>query len=500
MIRWIIFFCVGFAVSSHTAEKTGSETKQEADMEFIVLGDIHYFSKRPLAQERMRALRQDLSGKGIVPDMICQLGDIIENQEGSSPVSNAEGARQWEEALKDIKDVFPDTPFLISLGNHDWYGDNSWFGGKENLCRYPVSFLEKELGSSLNGQLFYSFRLHDSLFLFTNHVGMNSGMDQEQRKWLQKSLAAADANPAIRYVWAFGHCGLWNVNYFRFNENAELLPLFAESRKLKAYFTGHVHRNNMSVYRMPGKNPVFQVVTTGLEADSEGISQKERFLTLNPPPSFRGYTAFPESCPSYCRITVSENGIRLRYEKIGGETIAEIRYKNPEQICEVKLDGKKVSHSLPAEAKKLKLHLYPYFPERIFKQEKTPMVLFNGHPAGAIIRNSSTWHVNNFSYALELPPEFLKKINTIEFTNPNKESFLIRDCQLEAIDKNGVSHFSELYPAVISAGNHKNIYMNLGLVHPEHGILHSSLEYNIPDELIQDFPLDASIKIQLKYQ
>lgn len=53
---------------------------------------------------------------------------------------------------------------------------------------------------------------------------------------------------------------------------------------------------------------------------------------------------------------------------------------------------------------------------------------------------------------------------------------------------------------VISAGDHRNIYMNFGLIHPEYGILHSSLEYNAPDEIIRDFPLEAPIKIQLKYQ
>lgn len=498
MKHWFVFFMIGFAAVSYAGQVTGSH--RETEMDFIVIGDIHYFGRHARTQERMRALCGDLKNKGITPDLICQLGDVIENQSGSSPVSGEEGARQWREALKDIKTVFPDTPVLICTGNHDWYGNHSWFGGKENLQRYLIPFLEKELDSSLNGQLFYSFRFRDSLFLFTNHVGMDSGMDLEQRKWLTKNLMAADANPAVRHVWAFGHCGLWNVNYFRFNENAELLPLFAESRKLKAYFTGHVHQNNISVRKEPGKHPVLQAVAAGFSPDNEGIPQKERFLTLNPPPSFRGYTAFPESCPSYCRVTVNNGKIRIRYEKIGGETIAEIIYEDPGRIQDAGKTEQSVSHTLPSEAKGLKLHLYPYFPERFLKQKETPEVIFNGYSAGKVPRNSATWHVNHFRYTLELPPGLLKKVNTIEFTNPNRESFLIRDCQLEAIDRQGVSHFSELYPMVISAGDHRNIYMNFGLIHPEYGILHSSLEYNAPDEIIRDFPLEAPIKIQLKYQ
>ena len=482
------------------------EAEEKREMEyketcFVVIGDIHYFNAHASAQERMRALREDLRKKKFAPDLICQVGDVIENQEGSDPVSGEEGARQWRAALKDIKEVFPGVPFLIAAGNHDWYGNNSWFGGWENLKRYLLPFLEKELGAPLNGQTFYSLRCGDSLFLFTNHVGMNAGMDVEQREWLKKSLAAADANPAIRHVWGFGHCGLWNVNYVRFNENAELLPVFAASRKLKGYFTGHVHRNNITVWRTPGGNPVLQAVAAGFCPESAGVVQEARFLTLNPPPSARAYAAFPESCPSYCVVAVRGEEIRLRFEKIGGPCIADIRYKTPHRIEELAMmPGKQVQQTLPKEIRKLRLHLYPYFPERFLPHGKNPEIRFNGVSAGMVARNAAAWHVNHFRYAVELPPELLKKSNTLEITNPGREFFLIRDCQLEAVDSTGVSHFSALYPKVISAGSHRNIYMNFGLLHPECGILHSSLEYNVPDELIEDFPIDEPVRIKLEYQ
>ena len=110
---------------------------------FAVIGDIHYFNAHASAQERMRALREDLRKKKFAPDLICQVGDVIENQEGSDPVSGEEGARQWLAALRDIKEVFPDIPFLITPGNHDWYGNNTWFGGSENLKRYLLPFLDR---------------------------------------------------------------------------------------------------------------------------------------------------------------------------------------------------------------------------------------------------------------------------------------------------------------------------------------------------------------------
>ena len=92
MKHWFVFFMIGFAAVSYAGQVTGSH--REAEMDFIVIGDIHYFSKHSRTQERMRALCGDLKNKGITPDLICQLGDVIENQSGSSPVSGGEGARQ----------------------------------------------------------------------------------------------------------------------------------------------------------------------------------------------------------------------------------------------------------------------------------------------------------------------------------------------------------------------------------------------------------------------
>lgn len=469
-------------------------------MEFVVIGDLHYFRPSGDIREKMRAFRQDMERKRIRPEWICSLGDVIENQRGPSPVSGAEGVRQWTAALKDIGQVFPEVPFLIVPGNHDWYGNNTWFGGRPNLDRFWAPFMEKQLGSSLNGKLFASFRHGDVLCLLVNHVGMDAGQDAEQRKWLRKTLAAADANPAVRHVFAFGHCGLWNVNYFRFNENAELLPVFAESKKLRGYFAGHVHRNSLTVYRVPEKNPVLQAIVSGLFADGEGQVQEGRLLLLNPPESARGYAAIPPSCPAYCRVTVRDAEVRLRYEAIGGETLLDVVYSDPDSLRENKRVRPELRGDLPAKTVRLKLHLYPYFPERFLRSAGTPSVRFNGKDAGAVPGNASAWHVNHFRYTVELPPESLRLENTVEFTNPNREGWLVRDCQLEAVDADGISHFSELYPKLISVGDHRNIYLNFGLVHPESGVLHSSLEYNAPDEVIQDFPVDGPVRFRLKFR
>ena len=138
--------------------------------------------------------------------------------------------------------------------------------------------------------------------------------------------------------------------------------------------------------------------------------QEARFLTLNPPPSARAYAAFPESCPSYCVVVVNGEEIRLRFEKIGGPCIGEIRYKTPGRIEELSMmPGKRLPQALPKEVKRLRLHLYPYFPERFLPHGKDPEIRFNGVPAGMVARNAATWHVNHFRYAVELPPELMAR-------------------------------------------------------------------------------------------
>ena len=72
MKHWFVFFMIGFAAVSYAGQVTGSH--RETEMDFIVIGDIHYFGRHARTQERMRALCGDLKNKGITPDLICQLG------------------------------------------------------------------------------------------------------------------------------------------------------------------------------------------------------------------------------------------------------------------------------------------------------------------------------------------------------------------------------------------------------------------------------------------
>ncbi len=470
-------------------------------MILVAVGDFHYFSEEGKAGAHLRAMRDDLARKKIVPDVIAQLGDVIENQRGPAPVPLEEGAAQWQFSLADIKEVFPDTPFLIAPGNHDWYGGDSWYGGGGNLRQHLVPFLEKELQCSLKGFLFYHVRVGGDLLIFLNHEGMESGMDAEQHRFLARMLEGAEGNPAIRNVWCFAHCGLWNVNYCRFQEHARLRPYFTRCRKLRACFAGHVHQNNISVWNAPGENPIVQAVTAGLKIEwPREVPQEACHNILQPPPSVRQYAGIPTACPSYCVVDTEAEEMVLRYEAIGGDTIAEIHYQADGTPGRIWRQAPAVDHSLPEEPVLVKFHYYAYFPERHLRRTASPEVFFNGVPVGKLHTEGGSWHLSECRCFIELPPEKLQKVNTIRITNPMPERFVLRDMDLAVTDRNGRVCYSSLYPKVPVAGDPAGIYMDYGLIHPGVGILGSALEKNVPMELMEIFAPGEEMSLTFSFE
>lgn len=469
-------------------------------MIFAVLGDLHYFAEGGNAGAYLRTMKEDLARKNIVPDLIVQLGDVIENQQGPQPVPLAEGARQWRLSLQDIKTVFPETPFLITPGNHDWYGGDSWFGGGGNLRQYLVPFLEKELQGSLKGKLFFHVRAGADLLIFLNHEGMEPGMDAEQRRFLARILAGAEANPAVRNIWCFAHCGLWNVNYCRFQEHRDLLPFFTRCRKFRGYFAGHVHQNNISVRNAPGEVPILQAVAAGLKTDFNGVPLEAQQLILQPPPSVRQWAVIPESCPSYCLIRTGEEGIELTYEAIGGSTIARVDYRADGQPGAVVRTAPEADRSLPPDPVRARLYYYAYFPERHLRRTDAPELLFNGVSAGRFRTDRGSWHTDVRRDFLELPAAGLGQVNDFTLLNPMKEVFVVRDLFLEVLDRSGKIFYSRLCPKVLVSGKPDGIYMDCGLIHPDRGMLGSSLEENIPDEVLETVPPGETISFRLAFE
>ncbi|MFA6716520.1 MAG: metallophosphoesterase [Victivallaceae bacterium] len=469
---------------------------------FLFLGDLHYKPPEYKTAKMLRAITEDLKRKGYKIDFVCHVGDLIENQNGSKPISDEAGAKQWKYALTDIKKVF-EVPFFMCPGNHDWYGNNSWFGGKNNIQKYFLPFVASQTGKSTNEKPFYAFRWKDSYFLFTNHEGFDTGWDIEQRKWLKKSLAYADENPAIKHVFIFGHPNLWNLNYMRFNENHALLKIISGCKKVDAYFTGHTHFNNASVWRFKNGTGILQISGSPHLSKNSLTALGETELVLNPPPSQRGYTKGFGYLNAYYLVSVGKNEVNVILERIGKGKIWEFSWSRPGDIREKLFLARKLTRELAENELKdiveARFCFFNWFPETILPAAKPVEVFFNGHSLGALPVNSRSWAVNHHKSFIPIPNELVKLKNRISISNPNREQFAIRDCFLEVKLKDGRKAYSLLCPEVLIAGDWKNMYLNFGLSHPGYGTIYSSLEVNVPEEMIKNYKLDENISFDLQF-
>ncbi|NLE67363.1 MAG: hypothetical protein GX608_08075 [Lentisphaerae bacterium] len=472
---------------------------------FLFLGDAHYHAPTWRSAERVRAIAEDVRRKGYAPDFVAHVGDLIENQEAGRPVSNEAGAQEWRYALADVKQAFA-MPFFMALGNHDWYGGGTWFGGRDNIEAYYFPFMEKELGKPLHGKPFFSFRWKHAYFLFVNHIGFDEGLDREQRAWLRKSLAYAERNPAIERVFVIGHPVLWNLDFVRFNENHGLLDIIRSCKKVDAYLCGHTHHNSASVWAFGPDHRLLQV--NGCPLGSSGNSEAllpigQRALILNPPPAARGYTKGFRELDAYFVVSVAKEGVTVALERIGGDCVWEFGWVQPGVIEEKRFLGRPAEHALSREQlggiSRARLHLLPYVPE-VIRPECAPLdILLNGKKVAELPRRSGGWEISRSRDAFPVPPECIRLENTVAVTNPNREQFAIRDAYLEVELASGETVLTPVCPNVLFAGDWRDLYMEFGLSHPGAGVLHSSVEVNIPEELIRCTSLGDPIMFRLDF-
>ena len=458
---------------------------------FVVIGDVHYCNvddQGDPAEARMERLAADLKAKKFDFDFVIQVGDLVNCQTGYTPRAMSECHAEWRHAISEVKRLFPDKPFFTTPGNHDWYGGDSWQGGLPCIKEHYVPFMERELGAPLNGLPFFTFRHGECLFVFLNHVGMYVGFDIEQRNMLEKALAAAERNPAVARVFAVSHPELWNVDYFRFNENATLLPLFMKAKKFDAYFSGHVHMNNVTARKNDYNMALRQVCVAGTWPPvKEG---PDRFhavprLDLNPGPATRIFADHPDDVESYTVVTASRDSVRLRFEAVGGGCIGEYEWRGPYEVKAVKPAAPRFSHEMPAKVERARLYLQYVFVDRVLGAAPAPRVRVNGRDVGELKRKYAAFEVNWGRFFLELPPEIVRESNTVEIENPSGERFLVRDLSIMAAGGDGAEHFTPVHPKVLSFGDWRHFYMGFGLVHIGCGILHSGVDFNIAQELIE---------------
>lgn len=458
---------------------------------FLVIGDLHYGNaddRGDPAEARAQRLADDVRRKGIGYDFVIQVGDLVNCQTGRTPRCLAECHAEWRHAIREVKRLFPDKPFLTTPGNHDWYGGDSWQGGLPCIKAHYIPFMERELGQSMNGLPLTAFRFNDCLFVFLNHLGMHRGFDVETRRLADKALTAAERDPSVARVFAVSHPQLWNVDYFRFHENATLLPRFLRARKFDAYFSGHVHMNRVTARKNDFGFALRQVCAAGTWPPvDEGPSRFRAVptLTLNPAPSVRLFEDRPADVQSYTVVAASREKVNMRFEAVGGDTLGEYEWSGPYETRAVQPAAARWRADRPARVVQASLCYFPYVVDRVLGGVEMPRVRVNGRDVGTLACNQSFFHTNWGRFALEIPPGLVRDVNVVEIANPSGVRFLLRDLAIRAVDADGAEHFTPVHGKVLAFGDPAGFYMGFGLAHDWDGILHSEVGMNVPGELIE---------------
>lgn len=469
---------------------------------FLFLGDLHYNPPQYATSRIVEAIATDIKNKGYQIDFICHTGDLVEIQEDYRPLSVAKGREQWEFALKHVKKIF-NLPFFMCPGNHDWYG-NTWFGGKQNIEEMFLPFISRELGRDIN-KPFYSFRWSNSYFIFLNHYGFDKGWDIEQERFLEKSLSYAEESPFIKHVFIFGHPYLWNLDHFRFNEHYIYLKKISKYKKVDAYFCGHTHHNTASVWNFGKDRKFIQISASPLGHDKELIipEEGEKRLVLNPPPSRRGYLRRYGPANGYFLVTVNNNRVTVGFDIIGGERVWEFYWTKPGEIIEIKAPAESKKSFLRQEdigtITEAKLYLFPYTPEVFLPRKNELKLFFNGKEIG-ILPRATNWGGWGGTVFVNVPPSLIKMKNKIVIPNPFGEAFGLKDLCLWVRLKDGREVLTEVYPYVLFSVPWKQIYMDFGLSHPTCGVLGSSIEENVPEELIRSVKPGQPVSFELEFR
>ena len=491
---------------TRTYDWAGAPRAEGPVTRFLVIGDLHYGNaddNGDPAEARAQRLADDVKRKKIAFDFVIQVGDLVNCQTGATPRCLAECHAEWAHAIREVKRLFPDKPFLTTPGNHDWYGGDSWQGGLPCIKAHYIPFMERELGQPMNGLPLTAFRFNDCAFIFLNHLGMHRGFDIETRRLADRALTAAERDPSVARVFAVSHPQLWNVDYFRFHENATLLPRFLRAKKFDAYFSGHVHENSVTARRNDFGFALRQICAAGTWPPVDEGPKRFRAvptLTLNPAPSVRLFEDHPADVQSYTVVSASRAKVDVRFEAVGGGILGAYAWTGPYETKAVMPAAPRGRTDRPSRIVRASLCYFPYVVDRILGPFEKPRVRVNGRDVGEIACNQSFFHTNWGRFALDLPPECVQDANTVEVVNPSGLRFLLRDLAIRAVDADGVAHFTPVYGKVLAFGDPAGFYMGFGLAHDWDGILHSDVSLNVPDELVEKVvPPTAGRMIRLRF-
>jgi predicted phosphodiesterase len=206
----------------------------------VLIADIHKGQdkteegKHQKLSSRALSLLKYLVGhcnKDIQPEFVVQLGNLIEDEDAEEDAENYDSVMDALRALT--------MPLHVLVGDCD----------QVNLD------IKKQRKSLKHPQLYYSFDSGAFHFVVlfssaTNHSDIH--VDQPQRKWLEADLAATDKQTILFIHHPIDDQDMSGNYWYEKNpeqcfveERVELRDMLSRTGKVRAVFSGHVHRNNL---------------------------------------------------------------------------------------------------------------------------------------------------------------------------------------------------------------------------------------------------------------
>lgn len=217
-----------------------------ADFRFAVIGDTRDDSEDGINVKIMKAILDKIKLEGV--DFILVTGDMITGS--SKSAAHISRLKKWKGVIERYE-----IPFYISMGNHEVESEMS-----ENIARSVFEMPQN--GPEGLKELAYSFDYKNAHFIAIDTAMFSSfhSIGQAQLNWLKWDLEKN--NKSIIFI--FGHDPAYPVYNHRGSsldkyavQRDELWGVFKQNR-VSAYFCGHEHLYNRSVY-----DGIYQIITGG---------------------------------------------------------------------------------------------------------------------------------------------------------------------------------------------------------------------------------------------
>ncbi|MHA1265342.1 MAG: purple acid phosphatase family protein [Candidatus Helarchaeota archaeon] len=190
---------------------------------FVVYGDNRPDPFGKCVHEQVLSAIQNVH-----PDFILNIGDIVSDASG-----NANG--QWDRFFYELRYVAPYTPYMISMGNHEFY-EGSGYIDYGAYYRQAFHFPGNEV--------FYSFNYSNAHF-----ICLNLSTDEHrvlpgspEYNFLLNDLSIANSSPTIDWIFVFFHVPLYSSGGHGCSETLihDLSSIFSQSG-VDMVFQGHDH-------------------------------------------------------------------------------------------------------------------------------------------------------------------------------------------------------------------------------------------------------------------